>query len=129
MTDILYIGRLLTQTVKRRVKIMSALKSDLCYSTPIIELERWIFAKIREFYKNNGSCITDKGETRGQVLFYQNGFTCDAAQNGFDCNMGPAQNLIRVLSRPLLVFLKNVFAFSIPDPEPMNRAENTRQIR
>ncbi len=75
------------------------------------------FAKIREFYKNNGSgdrvyncdslammcviyddfvtetlschgsCITDKGETRGQVLFYQNGFTYDVAQNDFEYNV------------------------------------------
>ncbi len=75
------------------------------------------FAKIREFYKSNkkgnqvnncdslammcvvyddfvtdtischGSCITDKGETRGQVIFYQKGFTYDVAENDFDYNV------------------------------------------
>lgn len=75
------------------------------------------FEKIREFYKTNGSgdrvyncdslammcvvyddfvtdtlschgsCITDKGETQGQVLFYQKGFTYDVAQNDFDYNV------------------------------------------
>ena len=75
------------------------------------------FTKIREFYEKNqhgnqvdncdalammcvvyddfvtdtischGSCITDQGETRGQVIFYQEGFTYDVAQNDFDYNV------------------------------------------
>ena len=73
------------------------------------------FGKIREFYKNNGSetvmncdslammcmlypgfvkstvntyasCITEKGETYSQVLFYKEGFTYDVAKNDFDHN-------------------------------------------
>lgn len=74
------------------------------------------FGKIREFYKQNGeenvmncdslammcvlypdfceksikchaSCITDKGETYAEVLFYKEGFTYDVADNGFDYNV------------------------------------------
>jgi len=75
------------------------------------------FAKIREFYRSNGdsgsvsicdslammclacdgfisdtlschgSCITDDGETRGEVLFYKEGFTYDVADNDFDYNV------------------------------------------
>ena len=75
------------------------------------------FTKIREFYEKNrngdqvdncdslammcvvyddfvtdtlichGSCITDQGETRGQVIFYREGFTYDVAQNDFDYNV------------------------------------------
>lgn len=75
------------------------------------------FTKIKEFYKKNGSpdqvfncdslammcvvydnfvtdtlschgsCITEEGETRGQVLFYKEGFTYDVAKNDFDYNV------------------------------------------
>ena len=74
------------------------------------------FGKIREFYKGNGSetvmncdslammcalypdfinekinthasCIIDKGETYGEVIFYKEGFTYDAADNDFDYNV------------------------------------------
>lgn len=75
------------------------------------------FSKLREFYQNNGyddlvsncdalammcvvydgfvtdtvschgSCITEKGETHGQVIFYQQGFTYDVAVNDFDYNV------------------------------------------
>ena len=75
------------------------------------------FKKIREFYEKNGadgrvsncdtlammcavydgfvtdtischgSCITDQGETCGQVVFYQEGFTYDVADNDYDYNI------------------------------------------
>lgn len=74
------------------------------------------FTKVREFYAGNsdaaakncdslammcivydhfitdtvncyGSCITDKGETYGQVIFYQEGFTYDVATNDYDHNV------------------------------------------
>lgn len=75
------------------------------------------FAKLREFYRQNrsggrvnncdalatmcavydgfvtdtikchGSCITEKGETCGQVIFYQQGFTYDVVENDFDYNV------------------------------------------
>lgn len=75
------------------------------------------FSKLREFYADNnsgnrtkncdslammcvvyedfltdivnchGSCITEKGETYGQVIFYQEGFTYDVAQNDFVYNV------------------------------------------
>lgn len=75
------------------------------------------FSKLREFYNNNqsrgrvsncdalammcvvydgfitdtikchGSCITEKGETCGQVIFYQQGFTYDVVDNDFDYNV------------------------------------------
>lgn len=74
------------------------------------------FGKIREFYKKNGSedvmncdsvammcalypefvkntvnthasCITDKGETYSQVIFYKEGFTYDVVKNNFDYNV------------------------------------------
>ena len=75
------------------------------------------FAKIREFYAGNGSvdsvmncdvaailcavdpdyatrtvacygsCQTDPGECYGQVVFYKQGFTYDAARNDFDYNV------------------------------------------
>ena len=75
------------------------------------------FAKIRDFYASNGSadsvmncdtlamtciiypdfitdtvqchgsCITDPGETRGEVLFYKKGFTYDVAENNFNYNV------------------------------------------
>lgn len=75
------------------------------------------FTKLREFYKNNGSeegvsncdplamtcliyenfvtdtrrchgsCVTDEGETCGQVIFYQEGMTYDIAENDFDYNI------------------------------------------
>lgn len=75
------------------------------------------FSKLREFYNNNqsggrvsncdamammcviydgfitdtiqchGSCITEKGETYGQVIFYQQGFTYDVVDNDFECNV------------------------------------------
>lgn len=35
----------------------------------------------------HGSCITDEGETFGQVVFYEKGFTYDAATNNFDYNV------------------------------------------
>lgn len=73
------------------------------------------FGKIREFYKSNGSesvmncdslammcalypgfikstintyasCITEKGETYSQVLFYKEGFTYDIIKNEYDYN-------------------------------------------
>lgn len=75
------------------------------------------FSKIRKFYADNGSvgrvkncdtlammcavydnfvtdtiscygsCITEKGETFGQVIFYQKGFTYDVVKNDFDYNV------------------------------------------
>ena len=75
------------------------------------------FSKIREFYDENGaggtvmncdclamtciiypdfvkdtvschgSCITEQGETYGQVIFYKKGFTYDLVQNDFDYNV------------------------------------------
>ena len=75
------------------------------------------FAKIREFYASNGvvgavancdalamlcvldpnfvkdsitchgSCITEEGETYGQVIFYKEGFTYDVAANDFNYNV------------------------------------------
>ena len=81
------------------------------------------FAKIREFYANNGagdnvmncdpalvmclvdpdfvketvsvhgSCITDEGETYGQVIFYKEGFTYDVAKNDFDYNVTLVTNV------------------------------------
>ncbi|MCR4845776.1 MAG: nucleoside hydrolase [Eubacterium sp.] len=75
------------------------------------------FGKIREFYAGNdsedstmncdsvammclvnpdfikssiqvhGSCITDKGETYAQVIFYKEGFTYDVVENDFDYNV------------------------------------------
>lgn len=75
------------------------------------------FSKIREFYASNGSagsvmncdalammcvinpdfvnhtiqchgsCITDRGETYAQVIYYQNGFTYDVAGNDFEYNV------------------------------------------
>ena len=75
------------------------------------------FATLREFYNNNrsgghvdncdamammcviydgfvtdtikchGSCITEKGEVYGQVIFYQQGFTYDVVDNDFDYNV------------------------------------------
>ena len=74
------------------------------------------FGKIREFYKGNGSetvmncdslammcalypdfinekinthasCIIDEGETYGEVVYYKEGFTYDAADNDFDYNV------------------------------------------
>lgn len=78
------------------------------------------FAKIREFYASNGSagsvmdcdacammcvvdpdflirtirchgsCITDPGETYGQVIFYQEGFSYDMIDNDFDYNVSLA---------------------------------------
>ena len=75
------------------------------------------FTKLREFYNKNstgdrvnncdalammcviydgfitdtiscyGSCITDKGETCGQVVFYKEGFTYDVAANDYDYNV------------------------------------------
>lgn len=34
-----------------------------------------------------GSCITEKGETYGEVLLYREGFTYDVAANDFDHNV------------------------------------------
>ena len=74
------------------------------------------FTKVREFYASNsdaatkncdtvamlcviydnlitdtvkcyGSCITEDGETHGQVIFYQDGFTYDVATNDYDHNV------------------------------------------
>ena len=75
------------------------------------------FSKLREFYASNGSadavmncdalammcvvykdfvtdtvschgsCVTDKGETYAQVIFYREGFTYDVAQNDYDYNV------------------------------------------
>ena len=74
------------------------------------------FSKIREFYAANGSenavmncdslammcavytdfvsekischaeCITEEGQTYGQVIFYQKGFTYDVVSNDYDYN-------------------------------------------
>lgn len=35
----------------------------------------------------HGSCITDKGETCGQVILYREGFTYDVAENDYDYNV------------------------------------------
>lgn len=86
------------------------------------------FNKIREFYADNGSegtvmncdtvaticalnpdaitdsvnchgsCIADAGETYGQVLFYKEGFTYDAATNDFDYNV----RLVTGVDKPAL---------------------------
>lgn len=42
---------------------------------------------IADTHNCHGSCITEKGETRGQVVFYKEGFTYDVAQNDFDYNI------------------------------------------
>lgn len=35
----------------------------------------------------HGSCITDDGETKAEVIFYQKGFTYDTVENDFDYNV------------------------------------------
>ncbi len=42
---------------------------------------------IKKTIKCHGSCITDKGETYAQVIYYQQGFTYDVANNDFDYNV------------------------------------------
>ncbi len=42
---------------------------------------------VEETIKCHGSCITDKGETFAQVIFYQEGFTYDVVSNDFDYNV------------------------------------------
>jgi purine nucleosidase len=42
---------------------------------------------IRETIPCHGSCITDRGETYGQVIFYRKGFTYDVVKNDFDYNV------------------------------------------
>lgn len=42
---------------------------------------------VRDTLDMHGSCITDKGETYAQVLFYQKGYTYDAAKNDFVYNV------------------------------------------
>ena len=42
---------------------------------------------ITDTIKCHGSCITEKGETYGQVIFYQQGFTYDVVDNDFDYNI------------------------------------------
>lgn len=42
---------------------------------------------VNESITCHGSCITDEGETFGQVIFYKEGFTYDAASNDFDYNV------------------------------------------
>ncbi len=41
---------------------------------------------ITDTIKCHGSCITEKGETYGQVIFYQDGFTYDEVENDFNYN-------------------------------------------
>ena len=42
---------------------------------------------IRQTLPCHGSCIIDRGETYGQVIFYQKGFTYDVVKNDFDYNV------------------------------------------
>ncbi len=86
-------------------------------TNPIGKFVTHSFFKLREFFKKNrsgdrvdncdamammcvifngfisdtischGSCITEKGETYGQVIFYQQGFTYDVVDNDFDYNV------------------------------------------
>lgn len=42
---------------------------------------------VTDTIKCHGSCITEKGETCGQVIFYQQGFTYDVVDNDFDYNV------------------------------------------
>ena len=42
---------------------------------------------ITDTIRCHGSCITEKGETYGQVIFYQQGFTYDVVDNDFDYNV------------------------------------------
>ena len=42
---------------------------------------------VNDTIKCHGSCITQKGETYGQVIFYKQGFTYDVAANDFDYNV------------------------------------------
>ena len=42
---------------------------------------------IRNTIQCHGSCIIEPGETWGEVLFYQKGFTFDAVSNDFDYNV------------------------------------------
>ena len=42
---------------------------------------------VRSTISCHGSCITDEGETHGEVLFYQEGFTYDNVSNDFDYNV------------------------------------------
>ncbi len=92
--------------------------NELCQTSSIGEFVAASFDKIREFYESNGqagtvmncdacammcvvnsdylnstinchaSCITEPGETYGQVIFYREGFTYDMIDNdGFDYNV------------------------------------------
>lgn len=42
---------------------------------------------VKDTVKCHGSCITTKGETFGEVIFYKEGFTYDVAKNDFDYNV------------------------------------------
>ena len=42
---------------------------------------------VNDTIKCHGSCITQQGETYGQVIFYKQGFTYDVAGNDFDYNV------------------------------------------
>jgi len=42
---------------------------------------------VKDSIKCHGSCITEEGETYGQVIFYKEGFTYDVAANDFNYNV------------------------------------------
>lgn len=42
---------------------------------------------VQDTVQAHGSCLTEDGETYGQVIFYQKGFTYDVAKNDFDYNV------------------------------------------
>lgn len=42
---------------------------------------------VKDSFKAHGSCIVDKGECYGQVVFYKEGFNYDMAENNFDYNV------------------------------------------
>ena len=42
---------------------------------------------VKSCIRTHGSCITAEGETYGQVIFYQEGFTYDVVANDFDHNV------------------------------------------
>ena len=42
---------------------------------------------VGETIQCHGSCITDPGETYGQVIFYREGFTYDMTAGDYDCNV------------------------------------------
>ena len=48
---------------------------------------------VEETIKCHGSCITDKGETFAQVIFYKEGFTYDVVSNDYDYNVTLVTNV------------------------------------